>query len=70
MFLGQLEPALEAADELVATLPEELLRIEVPPMADWAEGFVPMRLHVLVRFGRWQRDHRRAVAGRPPTSTA
>ena len=54
MFLGQLEPALEAADELIATLPEETLRIEVPPMADWAEGFVPMRLHVLVRFGLWQ----------------
>jgi tetratricopeptide (TPR) repeat protein len=54
LFLGQLEPALEAADEMIATLPEELLRIEVPPMADWAEGFVPMRLHVLVRFGLWQ----------------
>jgi tetratricopeptide (TPR) repeat protein len=54
LFLGQMEPALEAADELVATLTEELLRIEVPPMADWAEGFVPMRLHVLVRFGRWR----------------
>jgi tetratricopeptide (TPR) repeat protein len=54
MFLGQLEPALEAADEMVATLPEQLLRIEAPPMADWAEGFVPMRLHVLVRFGLWQ----------------
>lgn len=23
-------------------------------MADWAEAFVPMRLHVLVRFGLWQ----------------
>ena len=23
-------------------------------MADWAEGFIPMRLHVLVRFGRWR----------------
>ncbi len=54
MFLGQLEPALAAADEMIATLPEELLRIDVPPMADWAEGFVPMRLHVLVRFGLWQ----------------
>ena len=54
LFLGQLEPALEAADEMAATLSDELLRIEVPPMADWAEGFVPMRLHVLVRFGRWQ----------------
>ena len=54
MFLGQLGPALEAADEMIATLPEELLRLEVPPMADWLEGFVPMKMHVLVRFGRWQ----------------
>jgi tetratricopeptide (TPR) repeat protein len=53
MFLGQLQPALEAADEMIATLPEELLRIESPPMADWLEGFVPMKLHVLIRFGRW-----------------
>ena len=53
MFLGQLQPALEAADEMIATLPEELLRIESPPMADWLEGFVPMKLHVLIRYGRW-----------------
>ena len=53
MFLGQPEPALEAAAELRATLTEELLRIEVPVMADWLEGFVPMHLHVLVRFGMW-----------------
>ena len=53
MFLGQLGPALEAADEM-SDPPEELLRVEVPPMADWLEGFVPMKMHVLVRFGRWQ----------------
>jgi tetratricopeptide (TPR) repeat protein len=54
MFLGQYAPALEAANELVATLPEELLKIESPPMADWLEGFVPMRMHVLIRFGKWK----------------
>ncbi len=54
MFLGQMKPALEAADEMIETLPEELLRVTVPPMADWAEGFVPMKLHVLIRFGRWR----------------
>lgn len=53
MFLGQQEPALQAAEELIANLPESLLRIESPPMADWLEGFVPMKLHVLIRFGRW-----------------
>ncbi len=54
MFQGRLEPALEAADEMAATLSSDVLRIETPPMADWVEAFVPMRLHVLVRFGRWQ----------------
>ena len=53
MFLGQLETALEAAGELERTIPEDLLRVESPPMADWLEAFVPMRIHVLVRFGRW-----------------
>ena len=53
MFLGQYGEAMAAADEMVATLPEDLLLVEVPPMADWLEGFVPMRMHVLIRFGRW-----------------
>jgi hypothetical protein len=39
---------------MIATLPEELLKVESPPMADWLEGFVPMKMHVLIRFGKWQ----------------
>jgi tetratricopeptide (TPR) repeat protein len=54
MFLGQRKPALEAADEMIATLPEDLLKVPSPPMADWVEGFVPMKMHVLIRFGMWQ----------------
>ncbi len=54
MFLGQYQAALDAANEMVATLPDELLRVEVPPMADWLEGFVPMKQHVWIRFGKWQ----------------
>jgi tetratricopeptide (TPR) repeat protein len=50
MFLGQPEPALATAQELIEQLPETILR----PMADWFEGFVPMRQHVLIRFGRWR----------------
>jgi tetratricopeptide (TPR) repeat protein len=53
MFLGQYRPALDAADELAATIPEELLRVKTPPMADWLEGFVAIKTHVLVRFGKW-----------------
>ncbi len=53
MFLGQQRTALDTADQLAAAIPEDLLRVTNPPMADWLEGFVPMRLHVLIRFGRW-----------------
>ncbi len=54
MFLGRSQVALDVAADLEASLPEELLRIEQPPMADYLEAFVPMRLHVLIRFGRWE----------------
>ncbi|MET7430148.1 hypothetical protein ABZT16_14355 [Streptomyces flaveolus] len=53
MFLGRFQDAIETADRLEAAVPEELLRVESPPMADWLEGFLAMRVHVLIRFGRW-----------------
>ena len=53
MFQGQSQVALQAADELAQQLTPELLSIASPPMADWLEAFVPLRVHVLVRFGRW-----------------
>jgi tetratricopeptide (TPR) repeat protein len=53
MFLGQYAPAIAAADELIETLPEALLRTTSPPMADFFEGYVSIRQHVLVRFGKW-----------------
>ncbi|MDX3456449.1 hypothetical protein PV396_31650 [Streptomyces sp. ME02-8801-2C] len=53
MFLGQSRTALEAVAQLEAAVPEELLRVQSPPMADWLEGFLAMRVHVLIRFGRW-----------------
>lgn len=53
MLEGRLQIALRAADELAGQLTAELLSIESPPMADWLEAFVPLRTHVLVRFGRW-----------------
>jgi len=54
MFLGQFTPAIKAAQELIDTTPEELLRIPSPPMADFIEGYLPMKQHVLVRFGKWR----------------
>lgn len=53
MFLGQSRTALETAAQLEASIPEDLLRVQSPPMADWLEGFLAMRVHVLIRFGRW-----------------
>jgi len=50
MFLGQLQPAIEAADELAETLTEDVVR----PLADWLEAFIPMKQHVLIRFGKWE----------------
>ncbi|MET9871437.1 hypothetical protein ABZZ16_35905, partial [Streptomyces sp. NPDC006386] len=45
--------ALDTAAELEAAVPEDLLRVQSPPMADWLEAFLGMRVHVLIRFGRW-----------------
>jgi tetratricopeptide (TPR) repeat protein len=53
MFLGQFAPALAAADEMVTTMPEEMLRLPSPPMADFFESYVSIRQHVLIRFGKW-----------------
>ncbi len=53
MFLGRSEVALDTVAQLEAAVPEELLRFESPPMADWLEGFLAMRVHALIRFGRW-----------------
>ncbi|MEM8869453.1 MAG: tetratricopeptide repeat protein [Pseudomonadota bacterium] len=54
MFLGQFKPALAAANALIAALPPEVLALESPPMADFTEGYIAHKQHVLIRFGRWQ----------------
>jgi len=50
MFLGQPSVALETAEELTGLFTENFMA----SMADWFEGFVPMKQHVLIRFGRWK----------------
>lgn len=54
MLLGQYQTAMEGAKQMEALLTEALLRTEVPPMAALLEGMVALRLHVLIRFGRWR----------------
>jgi tetratricopeptide (TPR) repeat protein len=53
LFLGRFQDAIETVNRLEAAVPEELLRVESPPMADWLEAFLAMRVHALIRFGRW-----------------
>ncbi|GLK22689.1 hypothetical protein GCM10017607_00070 [Microbacterium thalassium] len=66
LFLGQSRIALETVARLEESIPEDLLRVPSPPMAEWLEAFVGMRVHVLVRFGLW--DELLALA--VPTDTA
>lgn len=54
MFSGRSAAAFEAAEALEAMIPERLLRTASPPMADWLEGFLAVRFHALIRFGRWE----------------
>ena len=55
MFLGRYNDAITAADQLSATLTPEVLGVEGhPQLAMTVEGYYSMKMHVLVRFGRWQ----------------
>lgn len=55
MYLGQFKPAMAAAEQMCATLSKEVLRVkDRPQMAITMEGYYSMKMHVLVRFGRWQ----------------
>ncbi|PKX89156.1 tetratricopeptide repeat protein [Aspergillus novofumigatus IBT 16806] len=54
MLSGKLNTALDAVDRMEASVPEDVLQIESPPMADWLENFMSIRLHVMVRFGMWE----------------
>lgn len=54
MFSGQSKVALDTVAQLESSLSEDLLRIKSPPMADWLEGFLSVRVHVLIRFGLWE----------------
>ena len=49
MFGGRKEQALDAARGLIADIPDTL-KVEA---ADSVDGFLPLELHVMVRFGMW-----------------
>lgn len=66
MLLGQYEPAMRAARELVEVTPEELLRVVSPPFAMFFESYFALRVHVMIRFGKW----RELIAEPPPEDAA
>jgi len=54
MFLGQFDAALSAADGLCALVTDDMLQIDERYLASTLEGYYSSRVHVFVRFGRWQ----------------
>ena len=53
MFLGQLRKASLAAERICSMATDALIAASPPFMASILDGYAAMRIHVLVRFGRW-----------------
>ncbi len=55
MLLGQFEPSMAAAEEICENLPPDVIDLKGKPfIAGTMEGYFAMKMHVLVRFGKWQ----------------
>lgn len=54
MFLGQYGTAMAAADRIIGTATPELMEASPPFMASILDGYAAMRIHVMVRFGKWR----------------
>ena len=53
MFLGQYEPALKVAEQMETIVPIEALSGDHKYLVHYLEGYVGMKVHVLIRFGKW-----------------
>lgn len=54
MFLGQSRKAIAAADEMAAMISPELMKEGKVLFLHYMDGFSAMRIHVYIRFGKWQ----------------
>jgi len=54
MFLGQYEPALRAGNQIWETVTPEVLQHENEFLVNYLEAFYGMKVHVYIRFGKWQ----------------
>ncbi len=53
MLMGRWQPAIDAADRIWALVTPGVLDASTPVFAMKLEGYASMRMHVFVRFGRW-----------------
>jgi tetratricopeptide (TPR) repeat protein len=66
MFLGQMRPALWAADEVRRLMTREILTLpDRPKLTHTVEGYRAMKTHVQVRFGLWREIIDEPMAGDP-----
>ena len=54
IFLGKYEEAVRAADLIWETVTPDALRVEHEFLVNYLEGYYGMKVHVLIRFGKWQ----------------
>lgn len=58
MFLGQYQPAIEAAIEIQATVGDEVITREENGVDPWFKAFIEpymsLKTHAFIRFGKWQ----------------
>jgi tetratricopeptide (TPR) repeat protein len=66
MFLGQYFPALAAADKIRRMMTEDILTMkDRPKLVATTEAYYAMKMHVLVRFGRWREIIEEPMPGDP-----
>ncbi len=54
MFLGQYEPAIEAALGMQETVGDQVMTADMAAMQGWFEAYFSLKTHAYVRFGKWQ----------------
>jgi len=54
MMMGRFGTAWEGVLQMEALVDARLLAVQDPPMAFLLEGFLSVRTHVLIRFGKWR----------------
>ena len=54
LFLGQYKASMEAVSQFDEHIPEALIEVKSPPMADLYEGYFSLKYHAYIRFGKWK----------------